>query len=287
MRTAKTHGWNNWHLFATVLDTDSVREIRLAYEIREGIESGQFFFCYQPEVQLATMRTVALEALVRWEHPQRGLVPPAKFIPLCEEIGLMESLGARLLPEACAQVRAWREEFDTDVRLAVNVSAREFQAGGACARIVGALRDAGLSPQALEVEITESAVLADVARAIAVANELRAAGVSIALDDFGTGYSSLTHLHTLPIDKVKIDRSFVMSCLSDPSAAAIVEGIAILARRLGKTVVAEGVETAEQLEFVRGVGCDVVQGYYFEAPLDVGACAAHLGAGGSWSHVAV
>ena len=276
MRVVKNRGGKGCHVFEGGFGDESTDKVRLASEIREGLANGEFLLHYQPQIELASMRIVGLEALVRWQHPQRGLVPPFEFIPFAEESGLIEPLGSYVLREACTQMRAWHTGLDVQPRLAVNVSAREFQRTDVCAQVAAITGATGLAPEHLEIEITESAVLEDPARAAAVAERVREMGATIALDDFGTGYSSLTHLREFPIDRVKLDRSFIANCLNEPSAAAIIEAVTGLAHRLGLEVVAEGVENAKQLMFVKTAGCDIVQGYHFSPPLSADDSTEHL-----------
>jgi diguanylate cyclase (GGDEF)-like protein/PAS domain S-box-containing protein len=276
MRAAKELGGGAYEIY----DQDGAEEgsprLWLAREIREGIELGQFVLYYQPQVNLHTMRVQAVEALARWQHPERGLLAPAEFLAFAEESGLIVPLGHGLLEQACGQLKDWQRSLAAAPRLALNVSAREVQRSDVCGVVMRSAAAAGLEPSSLEIEFTETAVLANPARAAAVAAGLRAAGATVALDDFGTGFSSLTYLREMPIDRVKIDRSFVASCLEDHSAAAIVVGVTQLAHALGMEVVAEGVETQAQLEFVKAAGCDAAQGYYLARPLPYEECSEYL-----------
>jgi diguanylate cyclase (GGDEF)-like protein len=276
MRSAKQHGGGACGIYQEELVEGASRRLRLVREIRDGIDKGQFVLHYQPQVRLSTMRVQAVEALVRWQHPQRGLLPPSEFIAFAEETALIVPLGQHLLAQACHQHKCWQERLEAAPRLAVNVSAREFQRSDVCETIRQTASAAGVLLSALEIEITETAVLADPGHAAEIAACLRAAGVSVALDDFGTGYSSLTHLRELPIDRVKVDRSFVSSCLEDRSSSAILVAVVRLAHDLGMEVVAEGVETAEQLAFLRSVGCDAAQGYFIARPMAYEACTDYL-----------
>jgi diguanylate cyclase (GGDEF)-like protein len=276
MRLAKRLGGGGFEIFTSDLSGRSLRRLRLDGEIRRGIAEDQFVAYYQPQIELKTMTVQAVEALVRWHHPGRGLLLPAEFIPFAEESALIVALGSCILARACRDLKAWHEELQTPPRLVINVSAREVLRADVCGAVTRAAAAVGLQPSSLEVEFTETAVLANPARAAEVAACLRAAGVTVALDDFGTGYSSLTHLRELPFDRVKIDRSFVSSCLTDRSSAAIVVAVTHLVHDLGMEVVAEGVETQEQLEYVRAVGCDAVQGYCLARPLSFSECTAYL-----------
>jgi diguanylate cyclase (GGDEF)-like protein/PAS domain S-box-containing protein len=276
MRAAKQLGGGCCEMYESVVAADPGRRLRLHNEIRNGIDMGHFTPHYQPQVHLQTMRVQVVEALARWHHPERGLVQPDEFIVFAEETGLIVPLGRHLLGQACAHLRSWHDALERPPRLAINVSARQFQRTDVCGDIERAAAEVGLTPSALEVEITETAVLADPDHAAEVAARLRDSGATIALDDFGTGYSALTHLRELPIDRVKMDRSFVASCLSDRSAAAILVAITHLAHDLGMEVVAEGVETQAQLDFLRAVGCDAAQGYHLSRPLALDDCTAYL-----------
>ena len=276
MRAAKSAGGNSCAFFEADLSAEASARFHMASDIRRGIDEGHFILHFQPQVGLPAGDLLALEALARWEHPERGLLAPREFLPFAEESGLIVPLGKHLLQHACGHLKQWHEGSAVRPRVAVNVSARELQRDDLCSGVLQAASKARLEPAALEVEITETAVLADSAHAAEVTAGLREAGVTVTLDDFGTGYSSLTHLRELPIDRVKIDSSFVASCLSDRSAAAILVSVTHLAHDLGLEVVAEGVETQAQLEFVSAVGCDAAQGYHLARPLPAGECNDYL-----------
>ncbi len=276
MRAAKELGGGGYEIFVPMRADEGSSRLWLAREIHDGIEQDRFTLHYQPLIDLDSMRVQAVEALARWDHPERGLVPPAEFVPFAEESGLIVSLGRHLRTRACADLKGWQTSLAMPPRMAINISAREVQRSDVCGEVRRAADAAGLEPACLEIEFTETAVLANPARAADVAHCLREAGATVALDDFGTGYSSLTHLRQLPIDRVKIDRSFVASCLEDRSASAILVGATRLAHDLGVEVVAEGVETQAQLEFVREAGCDAAQGYFLARPLSHDDCTAYL-----------
>ena len=276
MRLAKEQGGGALEIYDEGVAAEGFERLWLAREIRDGIAQGSFILHYQPQVDLQTMRVQALEALARWNHPERGLLAPAQFLPFAEESGLIVPLGQSLLRQACAHLKEWQASLASAPRLALNVSAREVQRSDVCGEVTRAAAAAGLAPSALEIELTETAVLADPRRAAEVAACLRAAGATVAIDDFGTGFSSLTHLRELPIDRIKIDRSFVGSCLKDRSASAILVAVTHLAHDLGMEVVAEGVETEAQLDFVRAVGCDAAQGYHLARPLAHADCTDYL-----------
>jgi EAL domain-containing protein (putative c-di-GMP-specific phosphodiesterase class I) len=218
---------------------------------------------FQPFLALGGNRITGFEALLRWQHPQRGLVPPSEFIPIAEETGLIHEIGEWVVRRACATVAEWPEE----IRVAVNFSAAQFHNNGLLQIIVQALADAKIAPHRLEIEITESMLLSKYASAASVLNALLELGVTVALDDFGTGFSSLTYLRKLPFSRIKIDQSFIRDMLVQPDCAAIVKSVIGLARDLRIGVVAEGVETADQLEYLRQIGCDEVQGYLISRPV--------------------
>jgi EAL domain-containing protein (putative c-di-GMP-specific phosphodiesterase class I) len=207
------------------------------------------------------------EALIRWVHPQRGLISPDGFIPLAEECGLIGVIGEWVVREACRQARAWQEQGLAPMRVSVNLSPSQFRGSGLIHSIRRALDEAGLDPRFLEVELTESAVMSDPEESIAILEQLSAMGVLVSVDDFGTGYSSMSYLRRLPIDKLKIDRVFINEIASRPEDASIVRAIVSLAHSLRLKVVAEGVETPAQLDFLKAVGCDEYQGYHFSKPL--------------------
>jgi diguanylate cyclase (GGDEF)-like protein/PAS domain S-box-containing protein len=246
----------------------AIRErVDLEALLRHAIERNQFALQYQPRVDLASGAVLGVEALVRWRHPVLGLVPPARFIPLAEETGLIDDLDMWVLDEACARAAAWRARGMPALRVSVNLSARQFQLAGLAQRVQAALERSGLPPACLEIEITESTVMRDTGEAASVLRSLKALGVALSIDDFGTGYSSLSYLKRFPIDVLKIDRSFVSDVTADPNDAAIARAIIALAHTLNLEAVAEGVETAEQAAFLRENGCDEIQGYYFSPPV--------------------
>jgi diguanylate cyclase (GGDEF)-like protein/PAS domain S-box-containing protein len=275
MQSVKREGGGAYRLYEHRHRAASTAKVRLAAELRRAIAEEEFVIYYQPQLTAAG-QVVALEALVRWQNPSRGLLAPAEFIVFAEQTGLIENIGSLVLRAACAQVHDWQVRLGSVPRLAVNVSAREFQRTSLLESLRAAVGANDLSPERLEVEITETAILADPSRAARLVADLRAAGFSVALDDFGTGYSSLSHLRELAIDRVKIDRSFVSNCLTDASAGAIVSAVTRLSHSLGLEVVAEGVETKAQLAFLRKVGCDLLQGYLFAEALSPPECEAFM-----------
>ena len=238
-------------------------------DLRQALDNREFVLHYQPEVELTTRRIVGLEALIRWKHPERGLIPPMDFIPMAEETGLILPIGDWGLAEACQQIRQWRAEYPDcpAPRVCVNLSARQFSREGLADHVEALLRRSGVSSQQLGLEMTESSLITDPSTALEVLSSLRRLGVSLLMDDFGTGYSSLHHLHTLPFDVLKIDRSFVMRMGEGEQPLQIVRTIVELARVMGMDVVAEGVETAEQYQLLRKLGCRYGQGFLFSRPV--------------------
>jgi len=256
----------------TTQDTQARLRAGLADELRSGMRSGQVGVHYQPLVEVATRRAVGLEALVRWQHPTQGFIAPSLFIPLAEESDLILELGEFVLRTACEQVKTWERAGVPVVPLAVNISALQLQRGGFADFVRRVLRETGMEPQQLALEITESALMENMSQHVAELQSLRADGVGIEIDDFGTGYSSLSYLKQLPIDTVKIDRSFIRNIDSNPVDAAIVSAIFAMAESMRLRVVAEGVETHEQLQVLGRYGCAYAQGYYFSKPMPAADC---------------
>jgi EAL domain-containing protein (putative c-di-GMP-specific phosphodiesterase class I) len=238
-------------------------------DLRQALDERQFVLHYQPEIDLATRRIIGLEALIRWQHPQRGLIPPMDFIPVAEESGLILPIGDWGLSEACNQIQRWRSENPdrSAPRVCVNLSAQQFAREGLADHVEALLRQSGVSSQQLGLEMTESSLISDPRTTLEVLGSLRRLGISLSMDDFGTGYSSLNHLHSLPFDVLKIDRSFVMRITEGEPALQIVRTIIDLARVLGMDVVAEGIETCEQYTLLRELGCRYGQGYLFSRPV--------------------
>jgi diguanylate cyclase (GGDEF)-like protein len=260
---AKADGKGTFRRFDPMLDARVQARRSLEADLRRAITVQEFELHYQPLVDARTGRITAAEALVRWRHPERGLVPPADFIPLAEETGLIGPLGQWVLRTACTQAARW----PSHIRVAVNLSPAQFRDLRLAETVKAALTASGLAANRLELEITEGVLLADEERTLATLTRLRAAGVSISMDDFGTGYSSLSYLRRFPFDKIKVDRSFVRQLPGDPESAAIVRAIITMGACLGMTITVEGVETAEQFAFTAASGCDQVQGYHVSRPL--------------------
>jgi diguanylate cyclase (GGDEF)-like protein/PAS domain S-box-containing protein len=267
-RIAKERDGNAVQYFAAELSTRSLARIELEGDLRRALERREFEVHYQPQVDLYTSRIVGAEALLRWRRPEEGLVPPGRFIQAAEDTGLIVPLGGWMLHAACEQARRWSALGLPEVRISVNVSARQFRDRGLEAQIREALDTHGLDPRRLELELTEGLVMDDAEAFIGTLGRLKALGIGIAIDDFGTGYSSLSYLKRFPIDKLKIDQSFVRTLPESADDAAIARTVIALGRSLGLKVIAEGVETFGQLEFLRTQGCDEVQGYYFARPLE-------------------
>ncbi|MGD1063763.1 MAG: EAL domain-containing protein [Terracidiphilus sp.] len=247
-------------------------------DLRQALEKKQFVLYYQPEVELTTRRIIGLEALIRWQHPERGLIPPMDFIPIAEETGLILPIGDWGLAEACHQIGQWRAEDHGQAgpRVCVNLSARQFSRQGLADHVEALLRRTGVSSQQLGLEMTESSLIPDPGTAMEVLGGLRRLGISLLLDDFGTGYSSLNHLHSLPFDVLKIDRSFVTRMTEGEQPLQIVRTIVELARVMGMDVVAEGIETHEQYMLLRQLGCRFGQGYLFSRPVPAETVSAML-----------
>ncbi|WP_081933593.1 bifunctional diguanylate cyclase/phosphodiesterase [Massilia sp. 9096] len=269
MQRAKEGAENPDHSVAFYrLDMNHGMQQRMQIEsgLRHALGNGELMLHYQPKFEIGSNRVVGAEALVRWRHPQRGMVPPSEFIPLAETTGLIVQVGEWVLEQACAQAAVWQRVGLPPLRLAVNVSAREF-AASLPARVDATLKRYGLGPEWLELEITESTLMHDIDAVIGIMDRINALGVALSLDDFGTGYSSLSYLKRFPIDTLKIDRSFTTGIPLDASDCAIASTIIGMGRKLGHRVIAEGVETLDQLAFLRDAGCDEVQGYLYSKPL--------------------
>jgi diguanylate cyclase (GGDEF)-like protein/PAS domain S-box-containing protein len=267
MHRAKEDGRNNFRFFTEDLNAEAMERLSMEGDLREAIERNEFFVAYQPLIRVLTGEIVGVEALLRWPHPRLGLVPPDRFIPVAENSGLILPIGEWVLRAACAEVIKWRAAGLAVVPVAVNVSAVQFRHNGFCALIREVLAGTGLDPESLELELTESLLLSNADVTLPVLEELREIGVRLSIDDFGTGYSSLSYLKKLHANKLKIDRSFVQGLADNSSDAAIATAIISMAKSLNVTVVAEGVETQEQLTFLRDHQCDEVQGFYFCQPV--------------------
>jgi EAL domain-containing protein (putative c-di-GMP-specific phosphodiesterase class I) len=254
----------------------AIQIMELESDLRRAVDRREFVVYYQPIVHLGSGRFKGFEALVRWRHPERGLVPPNDFIPVAEETLLILPIGHLVLEEACRQAAAWANQYSPPLTVNVNLSGRQFTSTDLAKEIDQLVRQHGCDPALLNLEITESAIMDDTEAAQATLQRLHDQGFQLSMDDFGTGYSSLSYLHQFPFDILKIDRSFIQALGSDYNRTKIVNVIITLARTLGKTVVAEGVETREQAEYLAALGCDFGQGYYFSRPVDAEAAEALL-----------
>ena len=276
MRAAKSAGQHGFHFFTNGMNAASATRMQLETDLRRALERDEFILQYQPKVDGRTGRITGVEALLRWQHPERGLVAPAEFIPLLEETGLIVPVGAWTLHTACAQASAWQQAGLKALQVAVNLSGRQLLNGEIIDCVKAALAAARLDPALLELELTESYLMQDPESAVVTLTNLKKLGLRISIDDFGTGYSSLAYLKKFPIDTLKIDRTFVKDISADPDDASITLAIITLAHTLKLSVVAEGVETAAQLGLLTANHCDSIQGYYFSPPVDADAIAIML-----------
>jgi len=267
MYHAKQAGRSNFQFFTAAMNEATQQRLQLEGDLRQAIERGELSLHYQPLLDLRSGGIAGFEALVRWRHPQRGMIPPSEFIPAAEDAGFIRAVGEWVLRAACTQGVAWHRSGHAQLQVAVNCSAKQFQDDGFVDAVARVLRETGMPAQRLELEITEGVIIQGSAQVNARFQALEAMGVRISIDDFGTGYSSLSYLKRLSIHRLKIDQSFVRDIGTDPNDAAIVSAIVTIAHSLGLDVVAEGVETAEQLAYLRSVGCDTAQGYLFSEPL--------------------
>ena len=267
MYHTKENGRNDFKFFVSDMKAKATEKLFIESDLRKALEHGQFVLHYQPQVDIRTGHIIGAEALIRWNHPMAGLISPAKFIPIAEESGLIVPLGEWVLNEACRQNLAWQKTGLPPISIAVNLSAVQFRQQNLCQLISKVLSDTGLDPHYLELELTEGLVMSNTDSAVATLNCFKEMGVHISIDDFGTGYSSLSYLKHFPIDYLKIDQSFVRDITTNPDDAAITTAIINMAQGLNLKTIAEGVETADQLAFLRLHSCDVVQGYYFSKPV--------------------
>lgn len=267
MYRAKEQGRYTYQFYTDEMNAKSLARMNLESHLRRALERDEFSVYYQPKVSMTSGLLTGMEALIRWQSPELGNVPPDAFIPLAEETGLILPIGAWVLKTACAQTKAWHDAGLPPVCIAVNLSPRQFRQHDISSAIAECLAETGLDPRFLELEVTESMVMHDVTRVESVLNELKQMGISLAMDDFGTGYSSLGYLRRFPFDKLKIDHSFVRDITSAPNSAAIAKAIVAMAHSLHLRVIAEGVETQAQMNYLHSQGCDEIQGYYFSRPV--------------------
>jgi diguanylate cyclase (GGDEF)-like protein/PAS domain S-box-containing protein len=273
MYKAKDAGRDNVQFYTTEMNTRIHEKLALQQEMRDGLARSEFVLHYQPQVDLRTGRVFAVETLVRWQHPTLGLLSPLKFIPLAEETGLIVQLGDWVLHEACRRNKAWQDAGLPPINISVNVSARQFSEKSLIDRVINATHESGMAARYLELEITEGLIMRDVDQAVVTMKELQQLGVQLAIDDFGTGYSSLNALKTFPVARLKIDKSFINNLATDDSDKAVAAAVISLGQKLNLRVIAEGVETIEQVAILRDNNCDECQGYYFSKPVSFEAIA--------------
>jgi EAL domain-containing protein (putative c-di-GMP-specific phosphodiesterase class I)/ActR/RegA family two-component response regulator len=267
MYRAKEKGRNTFRFFTGEMNARYLARMTMEKQLRRALERDELFLCYQPIVSLRSNRVTGMEALVRWQNPESELITPSDFIPLAEETGLIEAIGEWVLQTACTQNRAWQEAGLPFLPVSVNISAIQFRQKNFVSIVERVLRESGLDPRYLELEITESLVMQNIDRVTTILNELKEMGTSLSMDDFGTGYSSLNYLKRFPFNKLKIDQSFVKGITNDPDCAVIIKTVIAMAHSLRLKVIAEGVETAAQLNYLRLNNCDEMQGYYFSRPI--------------------
>ena len=280
MYSAKESGRATYRFFTEGMNVHAFERMQMQNRLRYALDQNEFLLHYQPQVELPSGRVVGFEALLRWHSKELGLVMPGRFIPVAEESGLILPIGAWVLREACRQAREWQDRLGIRVPVAVNLSALQFRRGGLVATVAEVLRDTGLEPELLELELTESMLLHDIDAVLAAMDQIRRQGVNMSIDDFGTGYSSLTYLKRLPVNRLKIDQSFVRDMINDADDGSIVRAIIQMAHSLKLSVIAEGVETPEQAAWLEREGCEQAQGYYFGRPMAAEAVAELLARGG-------
>jgi diguanylate cyclase (GGDEF)-like protein len=265
MYQAKARGRNGYQFYAPSMTGEGVERLRLEAMLRRAIEKDEIFLNYQPQVEIDSGRLIGVEALVRWDHPELGLVPPARFIPLAEDTGFINQLGKWVLYEACRQMMRWQEAGLEVPKIAVNLSVKQFERGSIVSMVADILKETGLAPERLQLEVTESVIM-NTGDALGFINDLHAIGVGLAIDDFGTGYSSLAYLKQLPVQTLKIDRSFIKDISTDANDEAIAIAIIQLGKSLNLAVIAEGVETQDQADFLLRHGCRQAQGFFYSRP---------------------
>ena len=276
MYQAKQAGRNTYRFFDAAMNSEASEHLSLRNGLHRAQERGELVLHYQPQIDMARGEVVGVEALLRWRHPERGNIPPGRFIPVAEDSGLIVPIGVWVLREACRQAVEWQRMGLPVMTMAVNLSAVQFKRGDVEQSVLRALEESGLDPGLLELELTESILIQNAEGVLASLKRLKQIGVKLSIDDFGTGYSSLSYLKRFDIDKLKIDQSFIRDLPSDPDDAAIVRAIIQMAHSLGLRAIAEGVETAELLQQLRGFGCDEAQGYHYARPMPAAEAARYL-----------
>jgi len=269
MYRAKENGRSSYQFYTEQMNIDAQERVTIERDLRKALKEGEFFLHYQPQIEVQNNKVIGLEALIRWQHPVKGLIPPDKFIPIAEATGLIVPIGEWVINSACHQFRQWQKAGFDYFNIAINLSGRQFFQKGLLSSIKAIMEETDITPSNLEFEITESMMMNNIEETIETLEEIKMLGVELSIDDFGTGYSSLSHLKRFPLNKLKIDRSFVQGLPEDLDDVAIVEATIAIAHALNLTVIAEGAETQEQLEFLKARNCNEVQGYYFSRPLPV------------------
>jgi EAL domain-containing protein (putative c-di-GMP-specific phosphodiesterase class I) len=267
MQDARERGENTFGFFAPSENAEALRELSIESSLRKALGAGELFLVYQPQVDIRTGRIIGVEALLRWEHPEWGVISPIQFIPIAERTGLIIPIGEWVLGVACLQNKIWQKAGFDSIRMAVNLSARQFRQKNLIEVVRRCLVKSALDPSLLELEITEGTAMNKADSTVRILNELKDIGVKISIDDFGTGYSSLSYLKRFPLDVLKIDRTFVKDVHLQPDSQAIARAILAMAKSLNFSVIAEGVEAHEEVEFLKVNGCDALQGYYFSPPI--------------------
>jgi EAL domain-containing protein (putative c-di-GMP-specific phosphodiesterase class I) len=276
MYRAKSQGRNTFQFFTAEMNELANERLTMEQSLRRALERGELLLHYQPQIETVSGEVIGAEALVRWRHPERGLMPPGTFLPVAESSGLIVPIGEWVLRTACAEARKWHEKGFSGLTVSVNLSSRQFQQADLVSQVTNALADTGLEPDKLDLEITESNAMQNAEHSINTLWGLKKQGVRISMDDFGTGYSSLNYLKRFPIDRIKLDQSFVRDLPGDKDDAAIAMAVIAMGRSLELVVIAEGVETEEQLEFLKDRDCDQLQGFLFSRPLPPDAFATFL-----------
>ena len=269
LHEARTGGTGNYRFFVSEMNDQILKRRRIETDLTRALEASEFVLHYQPKINLAAGRIAGVEVLIRWQHPEQGLVPPADFIPVAEQTGQIVPIGAWVLDQACRQVKAWQDEGLPPIKLAVNLSAVQFGEKGLPELVQSCLADSGLDPKFLELEITESVIMNDVAATTEILNRLNGLGIDLSIDDFGTGYSSLSYLALFPVNRIKIDKSFVDGIGQSSGSEAIAKAVVTLGHSLSMEVTAEGVETEAQANYLHDLECDEIQGYFYSKPLKV------------------